>query len=133
MTSYDIQVYLIPTIFRFLIHVFVGGPFLVIVAYFHHSWQFKINADISILDKSVILGLPCCVFAGYIVLTYANDSLTHCLPDRIKTIRFGKRFHDCVYYTVIWSAAVRYLIYLARECRYCAKRKLVIRGDHFKS
>ena len=31
-------------------------------------WHFKINADISILDKSVILGLPFCVFAGYSVL-----------------------------------------------------------------
>ena len=29
-----------------------------------------------------------------------------------------------IYYTVIWSAAVRYLIYLARESRYWAKRKL---------
>ena len=28
----------------------------------------KINADISKLDKSVILGLPFCVFAGYITL-----------------------------------------------------------------
>ena len=28
------------------------------------------------------------------------------------------------YYTVIWSAAVQYLIYLARESRYWAKRKL---------
>ena len=28
------------------------------------------------------------------------------------------------YYTVIWLAAVRYLIYLARENRYWAKRKL---------
>ena len=28
------------------------------------------------------------------------------------------------YYTVIWSAAVRYLIYLARESRYWAKNKL---------
>ena len=49
-------------------------------------WHFKINADISILDKSVILGLPFCVFTGYSVLTYANDSLISWLPDRIKTI-----------------------------------------------
>ena len=39
-------------------------------------WHFKISADISILDKSVILGLQICVFVGYSVLTYANDSLT---------------------------------------------------------
>ena len=39
-------------------------------------WHFKINADISILDKSVILELPFCAFVGYSVLTYANDSLT---------------------------------------------------------
>ena len=39
-------------------------------------WYFKINADISILGKSVILELPFCVFTGYSVLTYANDSLT---------------------------------------------------------
>ena len=30
----------------------------------------------------------------------------------------------CQYYTVIWSGAVQYLIYLARESRYWAKRKL---------
>ena len=30
-------------------------------------WHFKINADISILDKPVILGLFC-VFPGYSVL-----------------------------------------------------------------
>ena len=29
-----------------------------------------------------------------------------------------------VYYIVIWSAAVRHLIYLARESQYWAKRKL---------
>ena len=36
--------------------------------------------------KSVILGLSFCVFAGYGVLTYANDSLTYWLPDTTKTI-----------------------------------------------
>ena len=36
-----------------------------------HYRHFKISDDISILDKFVILGLPFCVFAGYIVLTYA--------------------------------------------------------------
>ena len=60
---------------------------MVIITYSHHSliemadqfsilWNFKINADISILDKSVILKLPFCVFTGHSVLTYANDSLT---------------------------------------------------------
>ena len=49
-------------------------------------WHFKINAVIIILDKSVILGLPLCVFAGYSVLTYASGSLTYWLPDRIKII-----------------------------------------------
>ena len=33
------------------------------------------SAGISILDKSVILSLPFCVFAGYSVLTHADDSL----------------------------------------------------------
>ena len=48
-------------------------------------WHSKINADIIILDRFVILGsVPFCVFAGYSVLTYANDSLTHWLSDRIK-------------------------------------------------
>ena len=71
---------------------------VIIVTYVHHSfkgmlinrilWHFKINADINILDKSVILGLPFCVFAGYSVLTYANDSMTYWLPDRMKTIRW---------------------------------------------
>ena len=28
----------------------------------------------AFLNKSVILGVPFCVFAGYNVLTYANDS-----------------------------------------------------------
>ena len=37
-------------------------------------------------DKSVILGLPFCVFAGYSVPTSASDSLTYWLPVRIKTI-----------------------------------------------
>ena len=36
-------------------------------------WHFKINADISILEKSVILGLRFCVFAGYSVLTSTNE------------------------------------------------------------
>ena len=74
----------------------VDGPLVVTIVYIDHSfiemahqyhlWHFKINADICILDKSVILGLPFCVFAGYNVPTYANDSLTYWLPDRIKTI-----------------------------------------------
>ena len=55
------------------------------------------NADIGILDKSVILVLPFCVFAGYSVLTSTNDSLTYWLPDRIKTINSGKLFHDWVF------------------------------------
>ena len=50
--------------------------------------HFKINAGISILDKSVILGLPFCVFAKYSVLTWTNDSLAYCLPDGIKTINW---------------------------------------------
>ena len=32
--------------------------------------------------------LPLCVFTGYSVLTYNNDSLTYWLPDRIKTINW---------------------------------------------
>ena len=36
-----------------------------------------INADISILNKSVTPRLPFCLFAGYSVLTYPNDSLTY--------------------------------------------------------
>ena len=47
-------------------------------------WHFKINADVNILDKCMILGLPFCVFASYSTLTYANDSMTYWLPDRIK-------------------------------------------------
>ena len=60
---------------------------MVMITFIHNSflkwligsilWHFKINADISILDKSVILELPFCVFAGYSVLIYANDSLTY--------------------------------------------------------
>ena len=55
----------------------------------------KVNADISILDKSVILGLPFCVFAGYSVLPWTlalDQSLAkeknECLPDGIKTINW---------------------------------------------
>ena len=66
---------------------------MVIITYIHHSLiemahqqHFIALADIGVLDKSVILGLPFCVFVGYNVLTYANDSLTYWLPDRIKTI-----------------------------------------------
>ena len=59
-------------------------------------WHFEINADISILDKSVILGLPFCVFTGYSVLTFGNCSLTYWIPNRIKTIGFGKLFDDWV-------------------------------------
>ena len=76
----------------------VGGPLVVTIAYIplvlpkwiikSILWHFKINADISILDKSVTLWLPFCVFGGYSVLTYANDSLTYWLPDRIKTINW---------------------------------------------
>ena len=76
---------LIPTIFRFLIHVHmsVGGPLVVTITVLLKwligsiLWHIKINVDINILDKSIILGLPFCVFAGYSVLTYANDSLTY--------------------------------------------------------
>ena len=32
--------------------------------------------------------MPFCVFVGHSVLTYANDSLTYWLPDRIKTINW---------------------------------------------
>ena len=91
----------IPTIFRFLIHVSAGGPLVVIITYLitllskrvvnSILWYFKINADISILDKSVILGLPFFVFAGYSVLTYANDSLTYWLPYTIKTINWIRK------------------------------------------
>ena len=42
-------------------------------------WHFKINDNISILDKSEILALAFCIFAGYSVLPYANDSLTYWL------------------------------------------------------
>ena len=35
-------------------------------------WHFKINADVSILEKYVILGLSFCAFAAYSVLTYAK-------------------------------------------------------------
>ena len=85
MTSHDILLALIPTIFRYSIHVSVGGPggndnlySSVLSKWLINSilWHFKINADINILDKSVILGLPFCVFAGYSVLTYTNVSLT---------------------------------------------------------
>ena len=38
MTSYDIYLSLIPTIFRFLIQVSVGGPLVVIIAYLHRSF-----------------------------------------------------------------------------------------------
>ena len=87
----------------------VGGPLLLMITYIYQSfitvmmsissisWHFKVNADISILDKSVILGLPSCVFAGYSVLTHANDSLTYWLPDRIKSINcLWKVFYDWV-------------------------------------
>ena len=49
------------------------------------------------MDNSVVLGLPFCVYAGYSVLTYANDSLIYWLQDRIKqSIGFGKLFDDWV-------------------------------------
>ena len=38
--------------------------------------------------------MPFCVFAGYSVLTHANDSLTYLLLDRMKTI-IGKEMHYC--------------------------------------
>ena len=38
MTSHDIQLSLIPTIFRILICVSVVGPLVVITAYIHHSF-----------------------------------------------------------------------------------------------
>ena len=44
-------------------------------------------------------------------------------PNKEKSDTCWKHDHD-KHYTVIWSAAVRYLIYLARESRYWAKRKL---------
>ena len=37
-----------------------------------------------------------CIFAGYSVLSYVNDSLTYWLPDRIQSIGFEKLFHDWV-------------------------------------
>ena len=91
---------LIPTIFRFLIHVSVSGPLVVIIAYIHDS-LIKIarqkHFGISILDKSVILRLLFCVFGVYSVLTYAYDYLNYWLPDRIKTINWiWKGFHDWV-------------------------------------
>ena len=46
------------------------------------------NADIIILDKFIIVGLPFCVFTGYSVLPYANNSLTYWPPDRIKTVNW---------------------------------------------
>ena len=56
-------------------------------------WHLKINADISILDMSLILGMLFCVFAGYSVLIYANDSMIYLLPDKIKIIdRLWKAF-----------------------------------------
>ena len=65
---------------------------MVVIACMHHSfiemahqwhlWHFEINADISILDKSVILGLPFCVFAGYSVLTYMPMILFDLLATR---------------------------------------------------
>ena len=75
-------------------HVSVGGPLVVMITVLLKwligsiLWYIKINADINIMDKSIILGLPFCVFAGYSVLTYANDSLTYRLHDRIKTIKW---------------------------------------------
>ena len=48
----------------------------IIITYINHSfmeiahlWHFRISADISCLDESLILGLPFCIFAGYSVLT----------------------------------------------------------------
>ena len=76
----------------------VGGPLVVTKPIFItvlSKWlinsilrHFKVNTDIGILGKSVILGLPFCVFAGYSVLTSANDSLTYWLPDRTVTINW---------------------------------------------
>ena len=59
-------------------------------------WHFTINADISILDKSIILGPLFCVFAWYSGLTHANDSLTYWLPDRIKTINWLWKAFSCL-------------------------------------
>ena len=72
MTSHDIKLSLIPIMLRLLINVSVLSTSLINSILRH----FKINADISILDKSVMLGLPFSVFAGYSVLSYVNDSLT---------------------------------------------------------
>ena len=38
MTSQDISLSLIPTIFRFLMHVIAGEPLVVIITYIHHSF-----------------------------------------------------------------------------------------------
>ena len=75
----------------------VGGPLEVIITYIHHIfiemahqghfWHFKINADISISDNSVILGLP---LTPMILCPYW-------LPDRIKAMnRLWKTFDDGV-------------------------------------
>ena len=75
MTSHDI-------LFRFLIHLSVGGPY---VQFYRNGSSiafcvFLIYADTNILDKSAILGLPLCAFAGCSVLTY-DMIVTYCLPD----------------------------------------------------
>ena len=75
-----------------------------------------INAGISILDMSLIPGLPFCIFAGYSVLTYASDSLTYWLPDRIK-VGFGKLFHDWVWQVLLkidkkYTRLYRFLLFI---------------------
>ena len=102
---------LIPTIFRFLTHVCVGGPLVAIITYIHrgfiemaHQYHCKINADIRILDKSLIIGLSFCVFVGYSVRTYANDSLTYWLLDKIMTITWRwKTFFMTRYVKYNWK------------------------------
>ena len=61
-------------------------------------WHFKINADIIILDKFVILWLPFCVFTGYSVLPYANNSdLLATRQNKNNQLHgFGKLFHDLI-------------------------------------
>ena len=76
----------------------VGGPLVVIIILITvlSKWlinsilsYFKINADISILDRSGIPQLLLCVFAGYSVLTYPNDQI-----EQKQSVGFGKLFHD---------------------------------------
>ena len=53
------------------------------------------NADISILDRSMILGLPFCVFAGYSVLIYAITEVTKSQSQRNRRRQrdFSEKFY----------------------------------------